>query len=418
MTPFPDPAPGSVRRWAIFVTGSVNFILSMFYRVSTAVISPALVRDMGLSSTQLSDLAAAFFYAFALSQLPVGVAIDRLGSRLTMALLSGAAMVGVLLFSLGQTPSQLLTGRILLGIGMSGNFMVLLTLLAAWFPVDRFGFLSGLAVSVGVLGNLLATTPLAVLTQWVGWRTSFLIFGAANAIAVAAFLAVIRDRPLGQSKVAHEQKSLTAGLWQMFRMYSYWAISLANFVRYGWIAALQGLWAAPFLIYGLRMGEIATSNALLCMGLGYMAGMPVFGSLSDRVFRSRKQVVLGTMILFSLLSLSVVGWSETSPMWLVALTFFGLGFTASPGQILYAHMKELLPPSMVAQALTAVNLFTILGAGVMTQILGWVVGSEPAALSGLAGFRDVWYVGAGALALVALLYSAAPDSTALRRHRQ
>ena len=160
---FVDPAPGSSRRWAIFAIGSLNFVLSMFYRVSTAVISPALVNDLGLSSGQLSDLSAVFFYAFAASQIPIGVALDRVGSRITMAILACAAVSGTLIFALGQTFPHLLIGRILLGIGMGGNLMVLLALLAAWFPVNRFAFLSGVAVSIGAMGNLLAATPLALL---------------------------------------------------------------------------------------------------------------------------------------------------------------------------------------------------------------------------------------------------------------
>jgi MFS family permease len=409
-----DPAPRSARRWWIFAVGSLNFVLSMFYRVSTAVISPALVKEMGFTSGQLSDLSAAFFYAFAASQLPVGLAIDRLGSRITVGLLAVVGLGGVLLFALGQTPGQLIAGRVLLGIGMSGSFMAVLTLLTAWFPVDRFGLLSGCVVSIGAVGNLLAATPLALLSQWIGWRNTFLVFGGGNALIIVALLLVIRDRPPGSEKPSRKPDSLTAGLSRIFRMYSYWAISLTNFVRYGYIAALQGLWAAPFLIYGLGWSEIQAGNAIFVMGLGYMAGMPVFGTLSDRVFRSRKKVVFSTMVVFCVLIFSVTAWSARPPLFLVFATFFGLGFLGSPGQILYAHMKELLPTAMVAQALTAVNLFTILGAGVMTQIIGMAVGGEPASLSGPEGFSGIWYVGAVALLVVCGLYSPVPDSTMLR----
>ena len=77
----------------------MNFALSMFYRVSTAVISPALIKDLGLTTGQLSDLAAVFFYAFAASQLPIGIALDRVGARITMSFLALAAVGGALLFA-------------------------------------------------------------------------------------------------------------------------------------------------------------------------------------------------------------------------------------------------------------------------------------------------------------------------------
>ncbi len=65
---------------------------------------------------------------------------------------------------------------------------------------------------------------------------------------------------------------------------------------------------------------------------------------------------------------------------------------------------------MIAQAITAVNLFTVLGAGIITHVLGLWVGDDPTALAGPAGFRPIWYLGAVALAVVCLLYSLVPDS--------
>jgi MFS family permease len=407
---FIDPAPGSRRRWTIFVVGSLNFLISMFYRVSIAVISPTLVSDLGLNSGQLSDLSAAFFYAFAVSQIPIGVALDRVGARITMAILAGAAVSGAVIFAVGQTFLHLLIGRILLGIGMSGNLMVLLALIAAWFPVNRFAFLSGVAVAIGALGNLLAATPLALMSLWIGWRGSFFVFAAINAVIVGALVLVIRNYPPGAATISLKSPSLTSGLARLFRSYSYWAISLASFVRYGYLAALQGLWAAPFLVYGLGLGEIDSSNVLLSMAVGYMLGLPLSGSLSDSVLRSRKQVILGSLVAFFIFTVSALWLTPSTSLRYIMFIFFWLGFAAAPGQIMYAHIKELLPQSMIAQAITAVNLFTVLGAGIITHLLGLWIGDDPAALAGPAGFRSLWYFGAGILGIVCLLYSLVPDS--------
>jgi len=387
----------------------------MFYRVSTAVISPFLVRDLGFTNAQLSDLAAVFFYAFAFSQIPIGISLDRLGSRITMFVLAVAAVGGAVLFALGQTPAHLIMARALLGIGMSGNLMIIYALLAAWFPLDRFAFLGGLLVSIGVTGNLLAATPLTLLTISIGWRASFLIFALINASVVAIFLLVVRDRPDSSAPIGLNTGSAIIGLGKLLGMYSYWAISLSQFVRYGYFAALQSLWVAPFLIYGLGFSEITASNAIFFLGLGYMVSMPVSGWMSDSVLRSRKAVILGTMWGLCLLSGSVIWWTQTVPMWLVMATLFGVGFTAAPGQIMFAHIKELLPPTMVAQAMTAVNMFTVLGAGVMTHILGFVIGREPSNLAGPSDFSLVWYVGVIAVGLACIMYSLVPESPAFQR---
>ncbi len=146
-----------------------------------------------------------------------------------------------------------------------------------------------------------------------------------------------------------------------------------------------------------------------------MISLPLSGWFSDRVLQSRKAVILGTMWGLCLLSGSVIWWTQTVPVWLVMATLFGIGVTAAPGQIMYAHIKELLPPTMVAQAMTAVNMFTVLGAGVMTHILGFVIGREPSNLAEPSDFSLVWYVGVITVGLACIMYGLVPESPAFKR---
>lgn len=417
MIQLPDPAPGSYRRWIIFAFGSLNFIISMFYRVSIAVISPQLTSELGLSGAQLGDLSAAFFYGFAACQIPIGISMDRLGPRVTMCFLALSAVTGAIVFSLGQNAETLIVGRALLGVGMGGNLMVVLALLAVWFPADRFAFLGGSVVSVGVLGNLMAATPLALLSASIGWRACFMVFALINAIVVGSFVLVTRDYPPGHINSVKKHKSPLAGFGYLVKKYSFWSISFCNFVRYGYFVALQGLWAGPFLIYGLGFGEIAAGNAILMMGIGYMIGLPVSGSISDRVLRSRKTVVLATMLAFMVLALSVLTWTRDTSTWLVMATFFGFGLTSAPGHILYAHIKELIPEHFTSQAMTSVNLFTILGAATITQLLGFLIGADPRAMTTPQDFNAVWIAGVLLLGLVSAMYVFVPDSDALKARK-
>jgi sugar phosphate permease len=90
------------KRWAIFAILSTMFILSMFYRVSNAVIARELVRDLGLNAESLGLLGGAFFYSFAVAQVPVGAAIDRIGPRIVITVLPLVTASGVFLFALAS----------------------------------------------------------------------------------------------------------------------------------------------------------------------------------------------------------------------------------------------------------------------------------------------------------------------------
>jgi MFS family permease len=147
--------------------------MSQFYRVSSAIIAPDLSRDLGLNSQELGLLGAIFFYVFALFQPPLGLLLDRIGARISMVLLNCIAILGAIIFAhAGSLPGGVI-GRGLLGLGMSANLMGTFKLFTNWFELGKFATITGLLLSMGALGTLAATSPLALLVQALGWRGAF-----------------------------------------------------------------------------------------------------------------------------------------------------------------------------------------------------------------------------------------------------
>ena len=382
----PPTSPEISRRaWAIFWIGSLGFVLSMFYRLSITVISPELTRDLSLNTVQLSQLSAAFFYAFALSQIPMGMALDSIGPRTVVTLLNVAGLAGAVFFASAQTAGQAYWARFLIGIGMSGNLMGMLTLLAAWFPAHRFATIGGLFVGIGSAGSMLAATPLALLSRAFGWRGSFLLIALINALQVLAFLVFVRNRPPEKEGATTFRSNPLKGLWLVLKFPAYWWISIGAFFRYGCLTALQGLWAGPYLINGLGFSTLEAGNALFLMGLSYMIGLPLSGRFSDRVARTRKWVILPSLFITALLFLSLMVWSRGAPAGGLYLVFFALGFFTAPGQIMYSHIKELVPPQVMSTAMTGINLFTMLGPAFIMQAMGLVVACRTAGLEQSGG---------------------------------
>jgi sugar phosphate permease len=400
--------------WAVFALGSLGFLLSQFYRVSAAVISPDLTRDLGLSVGQLSDLSAAFFYAFAASQVPIVLVLDRVGPRATMCWFSLAGLLGTPLLALAQEPWQALAGRALLGVAMSCNLMGPLALLAAWFPPQRFATFSGVLVGIGYLGSLLAATPLAWMAQGWGWRWAFAVMGLVQAGQVLGVFFWVRDRPPGQAPPPRPAGGALGGLGQglglILGQRAFWVLSLGTFFRYGCFAALMGLWAGPFLINGLGYDQVQAGNALLALSLAHILGLPLCGRLSDQTIRSRRWVVAPGLLLSAGLTLALGLLGRDTPFWAVAGLMALIGLAAAPGQVIYAHVKELAPPGGQGAAMTAVNLFTMLGTAVVMQAVAALVGSDPRGLADPAAFAPAWWLMAGGLGLAGLLYFLAPDT--------
>jgi MFS family permease len=403
----------SGRAWAIFMVGSAGFVLSMFYRVSPSILAPHLSKDLGLDPAQLSDLTASFFYAFAACQIPLGVVLDRIGIRWPMAGLSLVGAGAAAWFAMASGHMEAIASRALLGFGMSCGLMGPLSLFARWFPPRMFATITGLLVAVGALGQVLASTPLALLDQAVGWRGSYLIFAGINLLQAVAVVLVVRDDPPGQEPPVPAAENPLRGLGKLLLMPAYWGISLGTFCRFGCLMAVQGLWAGPFLIYGLGYTSVEAGNALLCLSVGYMVALPLSGRLSDKWLRTRKWIIAPSLLVFSAIFVSMAWWRPGLSLMWIYLGFTLLGMSNAPGQIMYAHIKELVPQKYTSTAMTGVNLFTMLGPAAFMQITGLIIKSEAGVLSGPEPFQPAWFFMAAVMMGAGLVYFFLPDSRAV-----
>ena len=394
------------------------FVLSQFYRSSIAVITPDLIRDLSVSPSGLSLISAAFFYAFALTQIPISMYLDGIGPRIAMTALSLVAAAGALVFATGHSVDVLVAGRVLMGIGMACNLMGTLKLITLWFTPLRFATLSALVFSLGTLGNLVAATPLVVLVQALGWRQAFMVIGAANLLLALLFFLIARDRP--QSATGSDMPAATgtnahtmlSGLGRLLREKDYWIISLGTFCRYGIFAAVQALWAGPFLIQAMGITPVSAGNLLLLMSIGLLLGSPLCGWLSDVVLRKRKAIVVAGLGAMGLLLALFTRLTPDVGMPIFALLFFSFGFFSSAGNIMYTHIKERMPPANAGAAMTGINFFTMIGVAVFLQGLGHLLQlRHPQAALGAAAFTELFLFCALCLWATAAAYLMTRETT-------
>jgi len=398
------------RRWVIFIVASSSFVLSQFYRVSVAIISPNLIQDLGLDTSSLSLISAAFFYAFALMQIPMALYLDSIGPRISMAVLTLVAVAGSLIFAMGESLSMMVIGRVLMGIGMACNLMGTLKLITLWFGPLRFGTLSALVLSFGTLGNILATTPLVVIVSMIGWRTTFLILAGLNLIIALLFYFIVRDRPPDSEPDLTEVVSLSlketlSGIRALFALKDYWIISFGSFCRYGIFAAVQALWAGPYLMTGIGISPVATGNLILLMNVGLVVGAPISGYLSDAVLKSRKILINAGLLGMVGVLVVLANLKPGTSFVLLAFLFFSFGFASSAGGVMMAHIKERMPIERAGTAMTGVNFFTMIGVAFFLQLLGSVMQYlYPQASLGAEAFKDAFYLCAAFLGVTTFLY--------------
>lgn len=351
----------------------------MFYRVSTAVIAPDLVETFRLNTESLGVLGGAFFYSFALMQIPMGVLLDRIGPRFVMTIFGLIGACGALVFAGANTFLVAIAGRILMGVGMASVLMGSLKVFVLRFPGSKFSTLSGALISIGTLGSILATSPLAWLSLNVGWRLTFVVAGCATILCAFLIFWALKTRD-GQEEIPSDPALVNVPKTPIKKLLplvlgslSFWQISAFAFFRYGTFVALQGLWLGTYLMDVKGLSSVEAGNILMMLSIGYIAGTPIAGYLSDRVIRSAKLTAFGSVTFYTVCLLPLTGFVNiTNPVFFWIL-FFMLGFFNGPGTLAYTHVKELYPIHISGTVIAAVNFFVMAGGAVLTPSLGLVI---------------------------------------------
>ena len=303
-----------------------------------------------------------------------------------------------------------------IGIGMAAALMGSYKIFTTWFSPHEFATLSGIMISLGNMGSIGATTPLALLSETLGWRGAFLCMAAITFLLAAAIFLVVRDQPHQPTGAPpHASPSMSnifSGLGFVFGNKSFWRLAPLAFASYGAMITVLGLWGGPYLMHTQSLDKTTASFILLATPIGAICGAPLWGRLSDKL-RRRKSLILwvqgASLLIFSSLAMDL-----QLPRFGLLLQFWLFGFTCVSSTLLYVQVKETFPLFIAGTALTALNFFLMLGGAVFQHMMGIIMGNWTPSITGtfpVAAYQ--WGFGASAalLALALIAYTRSLDTT-------
>lgn len=363
-------------RWGVLIVPALLYFLSYFHRVAPVVVAEDLMAAFAVSAATLGALSAIYPYCFAVMALPGGSLADLLGPRRILTLGGLSMGAGSVLFGLASGFGAALIGRLLVGLGASVMLIGGLRLAAEWFRTEEFGTVSGAAQSVGSLGALAGTTPLALLVEQVGWRRGFVAIGAATALLAAACFLTVRDRPEtarpGARFAGLRFREVVAGIPSVVGNPNSWTVSLISGGIYGGFAAFVGLWGVPYLTQIHDLPRVRAANLVALAAVGLLVGAPLIGWLSDRLQR-RRPLLLAISGLSVAAWLALVGPATPIPAAALPALCFLIGLGSSVVVLVFAAIREVNDPRHVGVALGFHNLPPFLAFGLMQWITGVVL---------------------------------------------
>jgi predicted MFS family arabinose efflux permease len=410
----PERRPIPYRRGLIIVaTLAAAYVGSHFFRAANVTIGLDLMRDLAIGPEALGALTGAFFFGFAAMQIPCGFLFDRFGPRLTVTCMLILATIGATIFTLAPNWPVLLTGRVLMGAGFGVMLIGSMVVISRWFPPDRFSTIVAMVLSIGLVGNLVATTPLAWASDAIGWRAAFGAVVVFIAIATVAVWLIVRDAPPGHpflARTPETPRQMLQGLIEVLGNRRLHPILAMNFCNYACVFTVQGLWGGPYLREVHGFTPIEAGNVLLAAVITYQFGIVIFGPLDRRLDTRKWIAVCGTLATIS--TMAVLALVSRAPVWVPVAAILVMGFFAASSTMVMTHGRGIFPDRLIGRGVATINTAVMFGVACMQTLSGVVIGSfEPLADGARSetAYRALFAVLTAVLIVAIAIYSRSQD---------
>lgn len=353
----------------------VAYFLAVFHRSSLAVAGLLAADRFGISAAQLATFTTLQLVVYAGMQIPVGILVDRFGSRSVMLvgmLVISASQAG---FALAESYPVALLARVGVGIGDSMTFICLVRIVAVWFPVRRIALMTMLSGTIGQLGTIVAAVPMTWALGSLGWTRAYLIAALAGPVTAAIGLVLLHDAPgrphvRGVSKSMREVAGSLAASWRHpGTRLGFWVHFTTPFSS----NVLGLLWGLPFFVRGEGRTDHEAALLLTLMTVTAMAVGPLLGWAIGREPWHRSTLALGIIAATVALWTVVLAWPGDAPVWLLIVLVMVVGAGGPAAMIGFDVARTSNPGERLASASGIVNQGGFVASLILVLSIGWVL---------------------------------------------
>ena len=358
----------------VFLCFAFTYYLSALVRAITATLSPTLIPEFGLQSSDLGLLAGGYFLGFSLMQLPMGNWLDRHGPNKVILSFLVAAVLGCVAFACADSFTGLFLARILTGVGVSCCLMAPLTAYRRWFDAPTQMRANSWMLMTGSLGMLSSTLPVQWLLPLVGWR---ILFWAMAGMVLLSMVFIWWWVPKWETVPAPAAAKEKDQPWwrvylEVWRHPYFRRMSPLGFFSYGGLVAMQTLWAGPWLnkVSGYTALEAATG--LFWINVSMLLAFWGWGMVNPWLTRHGYTAnrLIGWGVPFNLLAMLGVVWGGSDTGTLTWIVFFITNTVVSLAQ---PAVGMAFPSHLAGRALSAYNLVVFAGVFVIQWGMGlWI----------------------------------------------
>ena len=378
----PVSTPGW-RAWVIWSVGVAAYVLAITNRTSLGAVGVEAADRFQADASTLALFAVVQLAVYGGMQIPIGVLLDRFGSRPIMT-------IGMLLMAAGQLTMALspsigiaVFARVLLGAGDAAIFPAVLRLVATWFPAQRGPLMVQFTGILGQTGQLIALVPLAALLHATSWSITFGSIAGLGVLFTILVAVVIRNHP--PERGADVTVNTDTGVIRVVTS----AIDTGVGIRAAWAhpgtrlafwshfttpfagTAFVLLWGMPFLTAAQGLDTAHAAGIISVYVVAGMALGPVIGDLSRRLPNHRSlALVLPAVGVQMVAWLVVIALPDPAPLWLLYVLGVALATGGPASMIAFDHARTHNPSHRLSTATGVTNAGGFIAALIAIFLIG------------------------------------------------
>lgn len=357
--------------WIVWTIAASFFFYKYLVQVSPSVMTEDLMKAFQVNAAGLGNLSAFYFYSYLIMQIPVGVLLDKYSPRVLTTTAIFVCSLSTYVFS--QTNSLWLAclSRALMGAGAAFAAVSCFKIAAMWFKPKRFALVTGMFMTAAMMGAVGGQMPLSMMVQDLGWRSALQVVSILGMILGVLYFLVLRDKTVRQEASSVQNEKVSHLLKRIITNKQAWALSLYSGLAFAPVSVFGGLWGVPFLQKAYQLSRNEAALAVSFIFIGFAAGAPFWGWLSDYIQRRKPILFTGTGLAW--VSLSIVLYSPNLATPALTVLLFAFGFCASGFFTSFAMIRELFPLFLVASVLGIMNTFNSVFEALFEPLVGMIL---------------------------------------------
>lgn len=367
--------PAIRNAWTVWAVGLLVYLVAVFHRSSLAVAGLAAADRFDITASQLATFTMLQLAVYAAMQVPVGLLVDRYGSR--TVLICGTVLLTVAQagFALADSYAAGLVARIFVGVGDAMTFICVLRLVSSWFPARRIPLVTQLTGTLGQLGAVVAAVPMTWALGNLGWTRAYLVAASVGVFLAVAVLVLLHDSPTHRNlrgpslSLAEVRQSLSASWAHPGTRLGFWMHFSTQFSA----TALSLLWGYPFFVKGEHQSSATAGLLLTLMVLAVMASGPVLGWLVGRHPWHRSTMVLTIVSAIVVVWTAVLSWPGHAPTALLVVLVLVVGVGGPASMIGFDVGRTSNPKERFASASGIINQGGFIASLVLVISIGLVL---------------------------------------------